>query len=190
MKKIYMTTILSALLFFSFTSLTFADMSNNVSATLTVQVSPSSNSTNSIDEVTPIKGARIIVINSLGKVIGTELTDSNGTAKLQVTVTKDFRFPKKEMGEVTLITVANDYNENINFSVPINEFNDHTAKVSVSLWRVDQKKRNEPQFNNGSFHRLTVFEMLNYYAEQVGLAKQNITMYEGTTPPWGPSIKN
>ena len=52
----------------------------------------------------------------------------------------------KNMGEVTVVVVANGYNEYINFSVPINEFNDKTGKVSVPLWNIDRNRRNEPQF--------------------------------------------
>ena len=102
---------------------------------------------------------------------------------------KDPLFPNRQMGEVTIITVANGYNEQIDFRVPINEFNDHTAKDSVSLWIVDSKRRNEPRFTNGSYHRLTVYEMLDEYANQVGLTKQNIKMDVGAEPPWGPDLK-
>ncbi|MES9685800.1 hypothetical protein ABWK22_23425 [Gottfriedia acidiceleris] len=187
MNRICITTILSTFIFLSISQLTLAEKLNEVSATLTVQVGPSADSSGESGQ--PIKGARIIVINSLGKVLGTELTDSKGIAKIKVTVKKDPLFPKKQMGEVTIITVANGYNEQIDFSVPINEFNDHTARDSVSLWIVDPKRRNEPRFTNGSFHRLTVYEMLDDYAKKVGITKQNITMDAGAEPPWGPNLK-
>ncbi|SFC34741.1 hypothetical protein [Bacillus sp. UNCCL81] len=187
MNKICITTILSTFIFFSSSHLALAEKLNEVSATLTVQVSPAADPSGESGQ--PIKGARIIVINSLGKVLGTELTDSKGIAKINVTVMKDPRFTKKQMGEVTVIAVANGYNEQIDFSVPINEFNDHMAKDSVSLMIVDPKRRNEPQFTNGSYHRLTVFEMLDDYAKQIGLSKQNITMDAGAEPPWGPNLK-
>ncbi|MEH7614028.1 hypothetical protein [Gottfriedia acidiceleris] len=187
MKKIYITTILSTFIFLSTSQLTLAEKLNEVSATLTVQVGHTADPSGETGQ--PIKGARVIVINSLGKVLGTELTDSNGIAKINVTVKKDPLFPKKQMGEVTIITVANGYNEQIDFSVPINEFNDHLAKDSVSLLQVDPKRRNEPRFTNGSYHRLTVFEMLDDYAKKVGLTKQNITVNPGAEPPWGPNLK-
>ncbi|MFF2875977.1 hypothetical protein ACFVR2_06595 [Gottfriedia sp. NPDC057991] len=188
MKKICITTIMSTFIFFSSSQLALSEKLNGVSATLTVQVGPTADSSSETGQ--PIKGARVIVINSLGKVLGTELTNSKGIAKLNVIVNKNPLFQKKQMGEVTIITVANGYNEQIDFSVPINEFNDHTAKDSVSLLIVDPKRRNEPRFTNGSYHRLTVFEMLNDYAKQVGLTKQNITMDTGAEPPWGPNLKN
>ena len=137
----------------------------------------------------PISNARIIVINSSGQVIGTELTNSEGEAKIPVTVHKDPRFPMKNMGEVTVIAVANGYNEHINFSVPINEFNDNTGRVSIPLWNIDPNRRNEPQFLNGSFHRFTVFEMLDYYAEKIGLKRQKITVDIGKEPPWSSELR-
>jgi len=123
---------------------------------------------------TPIRNARIVVINSAGKIISTKLTNSQGEAKIPITVPKDLRFPMKNMGEVTVIAIANGYNEYIDFSVPINELNDNTGRVSIPLWELDPNRRNEPQFQNGSFHRFTVFAMLDYYANKLGLKKQII----------------
>jgi hypothetical protein len=187
MKKICITIILSTFIFLSFSGLTLAEKLDKVSATLTIQVGPTADPLGEPGQ--PIKGARVIVINSLGKILVTKLTDSNGIAKINVTVKKDPLFPKKQMGEVTIITVANGYNEQIDFSVPINEFNDHSAKDSVSLSIVDPKRRNEPRFTNGSYHRLTVYEMLDGYAKKVGLTRQKIKVDVGTVPPWGPNLK-
>ncbi|MCG7335080.1 hypothetical protein MHZ95_07300 [Sporosarcina sp. ACRSM] len=156
---------------------------NTVSAILTAKVEAPFN------EDAPIRNARIIVINSLGAVIGTELTNFEGEANIPVTVHKDPRFPMKNMGEVTVIAVANGYNEHINFSVPINELNDNSARVSVPLWNIDSNRRNEPQFLNGSFHRFAVFEMLDYYAEKVGLKRQEITVDIGKEPPWSSELR-
>jgi hypothetical protein len=138
---------------------------------------------------TPIRNARIIVINSLGEIIGTELTNSEGEAKIPVLVHKDPRFPMKNMGEVTVITVANGYNEHINFSVPINEFNDNAGSIFVLLWNIDPNRRNEPQFLNGSFHRFTAFEMLDYYAKKIGLKRQELRVDIGKEPPWSSEFK-
>ncbi|UPM56292.1 hypothetical protein [Gottfriedia acidiceleris] len=187
MKKICISTILSTFIFLSSSQLTLAAKLNEVSATLTVQVGPTATSSGETGQ--PIKGARVIIINSLGKILSTELTDSKGIAKINVLVNKDPLFPNRQMGEVTIITVAKGYNEQIDFRVPINEFNDHTAKDSVSLWIVDPKRRNEPRYTNGSYHRLTVYDMLDDYANQVGLTKQNIKMDVGAEPPWGPDLK-
>lgn len=158
---------------------------NTVLATLTAKVTTSSEEHNK-----PISNARIIVINALGEIIGTELTNTDGEAKIPFTIHKDARFPLKKMGEVTVIAVANEYNEHINFSVPINEFSDNTGSVSIPLWKIDPNRRNEPQFIHGSFHRLTVFEMLDYYAEKLGLNRQNIKEDSISPAPWGPELNN
>ncbi len=165
----------------------FAETSENtVSAILTAKVTTTINQ--SEGQGTPISNARLIVINSLGKIIATELTNSQGEAIIPVTVPKDPRFPMKNMGEVTVIAVADGYNEHINFSVPINEFNNNTGSVSIPLWQIDPKRRNEPQFLNGSYHRFTVFKMLNYYAEKFGLKRQNIKEKSIIPAPWGPLL--
>ena len=72
---------------------------NTVSATVTAKVT-------TIEEHSPIRNARIIVINSAGAISGTALTNSEGEAKIPVTVHKDPRFPTKNIGEVTVIAVA------------------------------------------------------------------------------------
>jgi hypothetical protein len=155
-----------------------------VSATLTATVK-----TNHDDGSIPIKNSRIIVINSLGEIIGNGLTNSEGIATILLKVDKDPRFPMKNMGEVTIIAVANGFNEHINFSVPVNEYDDYTARVYVPLWKIDPNRRNEPQFINGNFHRFTVFDMLDYYAGKVGLKRQNIIVDIGKEPPWSSDLK-
>jgi hypothetical protein len=165
----------------------FAETSENtVFAKMTAKVRTTVNPLG--EQGTPIRNARIVVINSLGKIIATELTNSQGEAIIPVTVPKDPRFPMMNMGEVTVIAFAKGYNEHINFSVPINEFNDHTARVSIPLLQIDPKRRNEPQFLNGDFHRFTVFEMLDYYAKNLGLKRQNIKEESITPAPWGPEL--
>ncbi|SDO25395.1 hypothetical protein SAMN05518871_11348 [Psychrobacillus sp. OK028] len=168
----------------SSTKAKFAETNENtVLATLSARVT-----TTFEEHGKPISNSRIIVINSLGEIIGTELTNSDGEAKIPVSVHKDPRFLMKDMGEVTVIAVANGYNEHINFSVPINEFSDNTGSVSIPLWKIDPNRRNEPQFIHGSFHRLTVFEMLDYYAKKIGLKRQNIKEDSILPAPWGPEL--
>lgn len=176
------------LCFNSFISIFAETSENTVSAILTVKVTTAINSSGEQDA--PISNARLIVINSVGKIIVTELTNSQGEAKIPVTVPKDPRFPMDNIGEVAIIAVANGYNEHINFSVPINEFNDNTGKVIIPLWQIDPNKRNEPQYLNGSFHRFTVFKMLDYYAGKLGLKRQEISIDIGKESPWSPELKN
>ncbi|MCA1032533.1 hypothetical protein LCL95_16090 [Bacillus timonensis] len=157
-----------------------------MSAILTAKVTTTNKS--SKEQGAPIRKARIVVINSKGKIIATDLTNSQGEAKIPVKVPIDHRLPLKNMGEVTVIAFAKGYNEHINFSVPINEFNDNTGRVSIPLWQIDPNRRNEPQFLNGSFHRFTVFEMLDYYAGKLGLKRQNIKDESIEPTPWGPEL--
>ncbi|QED49319.1 hypothetical protein [Cytobacillus dafuensis] len=170
---------------FLFSSITvFAETNDNtISALLTAKAKSTFD-----DGDRPIRNARIVVINSLGEIIGTALTNSNGEVKIPVSVLKDPRFPMKNMGEVTVLAFANGYNELINFSVPVNEFQDHTASVFIPLKKIDPNRRNEPHFLNGSFHRFTVFEMLNYFAGKLGLQRQNINDPTISPAPWGPDI--
>lgn len=190
MKKFCLLILLIFIIFTNTAQVSFADRPELVSATLKVKVRPSSKPAVPVGENgPPIKGARIIVINSSGTTLGTTLTNSKGEAKLPLIVNRDARFPMKEMAVVTVITVANGYNEHIDFDVPINEFNDHTGRLSVSLWAIDPKRRNEPTFTNGTFHRFTVFEMLNFYAKKIGLTKQKVNQEIKEEAPWGPTIR-
>jgi hypothetical protein len=157
---------------------------NTVTAMLNAKVT-----TTPEEHGTPISNARIIVVNSLGEIIGTMLTNPEGEANIPITVHKDPRFPMKNIGEVTIIAVANGYNEYIDFSVPINELNDNTGRVFIPLWNIDPTRRNEPQFLNGSFHRFTAFEMLDYYAKKIGLKRQELRVDIGKEPPWSSEFK-
>jgi hypothetical protein len=180
------SVILVIFLSFSFLSLpAFADtVEKTISAILISKVT-----TNFEENNKPISNARVIVINSLGEVIGSGLTNSKGIAKISVTVSRDPRFPMKKMGVVSIIAVANGYNEHINFSVPINEYNDYTASVTIPLWKIDATRRNEPHYIHGRFHRFTVFQMLDYYAEKFGLKRQEIKVDIGKEPPWSNELK-
>jgi len=157
-----------------------------LSGILTIQVTTTFNE---LEEKTyPIRNGRVIVINSLGKIIATALTDSKGEVNIPVTVLRDNRFPLKNMGEVTVITIANGYNEFINFSVPINEHFDRKGRVLIPLRKMNPKRRNEPRFINGDYHRFTVFEMLDYYAKELGLNRQKLNDTSIDPAPWGPEM--
>jgi hypothetical protein len=175
------------ILFYSISTSVFAVVEKDtVSATLTVMVTTTVNE--KLGNGIPIQNARIVVIDSMGEIEGTALTNTKGKAQIPVTTLKDPRFPLKNMGEVTVLAFADGYNEHINFSVPINEYHDQTARVSISLWEIDPHRRNEPQFINGSFHRFTVFEMLNYYAGKLGLSRQKVQDPSIDPAPWGPGV--
>jgi hypothetical protein len=119
----------------------------------------------------PIPNARLIVIDRNGLIVANGLTDSNGEWSVKINTSIDPRFPSKKMSVVTVITVADGFNEDIRFDVPVNEHGDGFGKVSVFLRPIKPDARNEPTFD-GDFHRFTVFDMLDYYAKQIGLVKQ------------------
>ncbi len=92
MKKLFF--IITIVIFAFFPNSVFSETNENkVFAILIAKV------TSTFDESsTPIADARIIVINSIGKIIGTKLTNSEGIVHIPVIVDKDPRFPTKQIG--------------------------------------------------------------------------------------------
>lgn len=84
----------------------YAQSSNVIKGTLTVNVEEARVGTF-------INDARIIVIDSEGNIVGNKLTNEKGEVTIPVTTFKDKRFPSKNMGEVTVIAIADGYNEKI-----------------------------------------------------------------------------
>ncbi|HEX9059294.1 MAG TPA: hypothetical protein VF941_03870, partial [Clostridia bacterium] len=143
-----------------------------------------------INSCTSIKNARLILIDDKsGKIITTGLTDENGVWKTNITVMKDLRFTEKNMGTITVIAVADGFNEAMHFNMPVNEHAPLVSAYSIMLYPFVSGKRNEPHFEYAHFHRFTVFEMLDYYAGLIGLERQPI-VEDGDTPPWSPKIRN
>jgi hypothetical protein len=140
----------------------------------------------------PIPNARLIIIDCKGKIAANGLTDSKGEWRIKLNTPIDPHFPTKNMGVLTVITVADGFNEFIKFNVPVNEHGDGTGKAVVVLRPVKPDARNEPSFN-AEFHRFTVFDMLDYYAKQVGLVKQQqIQGAEGfgkVDMPWSATLR-
>lgn len=77
----------------------------------------------------------------------------------------------------------------IDFNVIINEFDQGKGRVHMFLEKIRSKGRNEPGFIHGSYHRLTVFPMLDYYAKKIGLKKQELPK-EIIGDPWSAKLKN
>jgi hypothetical protein len=141
------------------------------------------------ESLKPIPNARLIVIDFNGNIAANGLTDSKGEWSVKINTPIDPRFSIKRMGVVTVITVADGFNEFIKFDVPVNEHGDGTGMASIVLRPIRPDVRNEPSFD-AAFHRFTVFGMLDYYANKVGLAKQKAI--EGITEvemPWSAKIK-
>ena len=76
----------------------------------------------------PIPNARLIIIDYKGNIVANGLTDSKGQWNIKINTPIDPRFPTKNMGVVTVITVANGFNEFIKFNVPVNEHGDGTVR--------------------------------------------------------------
>jgi hypothetical protein len=106
--------------------------------------------------------------------------------KIPLIVERDPRFPTKRMGTITVITVANGYNEHVEFNVSVNEFDNKTGMAFIVLEPLKSGQRNESTFNV-AFHRFTVFETLDYYAKKIGLTKQKVPADIMATP-WGPNL--
>lgn len=89
---------------------------------------------------------------------------------------------------MTTITVADGFNETIHFNVSVNEFGTLQSSDLIILHAINPSGRNELYFEGARFHRLTVFEMLDYYAKKIGLVRQPFfNNYE--TPPWSSKFK-
>ncbi len=67
----------------------------------------------------------------------------------------------------------------------INEFGTFTSGDITFLHAINPKGRNEPHCDVARFHRFTVLEMLDDYAERMGLTRQ--PPFNNETPPWSPN---
>ncbi|GMA64773.1 hypothetical protein NZD89_05275 [Alicyclobacillus fastidiosus] len=130
-----------------------------------------------------LKGARVIVVDSSGRVITSGLTNSNGVWSVPLTVNSDPRFDG--LGVVTAICVANGYNENVVFEVPVRQ----GTVQPITLYPVKPKLRNEASASLGQLHHLDVIEIVNKYASQMGLERQPGLSGESGYAPWGPNLK-
>jgi hypothetical protein len=164
----------------------FAQTENTIKATMTFKA----DYFNGIEPIsdksfTPIENARFIVIDRNGEIVATGLSDSKGEWIVPITVERDPRFPTKNMGTITLITVANGFNEHLMFNVPVNEHRNGEGRAAVGMRQVEPNKRNEPIFLNAAYiHRFTIFETLDYYAAKLGLKRQ--PQIDSHSLQWGP----
>jgi hypothetical protein len=82
------------ILFYSISTSVFAAVEKDtISATLTVTVTTTVNE--KLGHGIPIQNALIVVIDSLGEIEGTALTNTNGKAQIPITTLKDQRFPMR-----------------------------------------------------------------------------------------------
>ena len=131
----------------------------------------------------PLSNARVIVVGQNGRLLGTGLTNNEGTWSTRLTVPLDPRF--KDIGVVTAICVANGHNENVVFEVPVKQ----GTIQPVTLYPIKPKLRNEASATLGQLHHLDVIDIVNKYAQQVGLTRQRAVAGELGYAPWGPTVR-
>ncbi|MCY0876832.1 MAG: hypothetical protein OWT28_11265 [Firmicutes bacterium] len=134
-----------------------------------------------------VAGARIIVILHDGKVFTTGLTDTSGrwSAKVPYYVVQwNERFSTK--GVVNAIVVANGYNEQVVFVVPITA---HTVQP-VILQPIQPNARNLPSASLGNIHQHNLRNFVERYAELMGLTRQAPVPGDFGYAPWGPALKS
>jgi hypothetical protein len=130
-----------------------------------------------------ISGARVIVINHDGNIIGSGLTNSSGVWHTSVpyyNVSWNGNFAMK--GIVNVIVIANGYNEQAVFVVPITE---HTIQPVV-LQPVVSNRRNEPSKSLGDIHHQDLQKYIARYAGELGLKKQSPIGGGLGYAPWSP----
>jgi hypothetical protein len=132
---------------------------------------------------TVISGARVIVINHDGNIIGSGLTNSSGVWNTSVPLYKvDWNEHFSTKGIVNAIVIANGYNEQAVFVVPITE---HTIQPVV-LQPVMQNGRNEPSESLGNFSNQDLQKYIARYASELGLKKQPPISGDLGYAPWSP----
>lgn len=130
-----------------------------------------------------LSGARVIVVAQDGHLLKTGLTNAEGTWSTPITVPVDPRF--KDIGIVTAICVANDHNENVVFEVPVKQ----GTVQPITLYPIRPKLRNEASASLGQLHHLDVIDIVNKYAQELGLTRQPALTGEQGYAPWGPTLK-
>lgn len=88
------------------------------------------------------------------------------------------------MGIVTAIAIANGYNEQVIFEVPVQKH----AVESIMMMPIRPNHRNEPTMTVGSIHRHDLSRMINAYAAKVGLKRQDPIPGEQDYAPWSPDL--
>jgi hypothetical protein len=137
----------------------------------------------SATDFSTLRGARVIVVGPDGRVLRTGLTDANGQWSVPLTVPLDPRFG--DIGIVTAICVANGHNENVVFEVPVKQ----GTVQPITLYPIRPKLRNEAFASLGQLHHLDVIDIVNRYAQELGLTKQPGIVGEQGYSPWSPNIR-
>ena len=134
-----------------------------------------------------IGSARVIVINHEGKVITTGLTNSAGSWTATVPYFKvEWNEHFSTKGVVTAMAMANGYNEQVVFIVPITK---NTIQPIV-LQPIVPNGRNEPSASLGMIYHHELNQLVDRYAEQLKLVKQPPIPGGFGYAPWGPARKS
>ncbi|MFX4301086.1 hypothetical protein ACOJUR_02230 [Alicyclobacillus tolerans] len=133
-----------------------------------------------------IAGARIILVQSNGSVLTSGQTNTSGVWRADVPLQQDPRFAGVEkLGIVTAIAVANGFNEEVVFEVPVKQ----DMVQPIILNPIRGGRRNEPVAVLGNLHRNALAKLVSRYATQLGLKRQTIPT-EFDVPPWSPNQKS
>ena len=130
---------------------------------------------------TTVAGARVIVINHEGKIVSTGLTDTQGLFIAHVPMYKakwNERYDAK--GVVNAIVVADGYNEQAVFVIPITE---HTIQP-VILQPIRPNARNAPSVSLGNFSSYDLAGYIDRYASELHLKRQAPIPGEPSYSPW------
>ncbi|QSO45476.1 hypothetical protein [Alicyclobacillus mengziensis] len=138
----------------------------------------------SADDFRVLPGARVIVVGEDGRIITSGVTNTDGIWSPSLTVPLDPRF--KDIGIVTAIGVANEHNENVVFEVPVKQ----GTVQPITLYPIQPRLRNEASASLGQLHHLDVIEIVNRYAQMLGLSKQPGIVGEFGYSPWSPNLKS
>ena len=130
-----------------------------------------------------IRDARVIVIDDRGNVLGSGLTNGAGIWSIALPLHVDPRFAEaRSIGTVTAIAIANGYNEQAVFEVPVSS---HSVQPII-LYPISSEHRNEPTISLGNIHRHDVIGMINHYAKKLNLKRQPSVANEVDYAPWSP----
>ncbi|QSO51844.1 hypothetical protein JZ785_24225 [Alicyclobacillus curvatus] len=133
-----------------------------------------------------VAGARVIVINHDGEIVASGLTDSRGTFNASVLLYKvDWNQKFTTKGIVNAIVIANGFNEQAVFIVPITE---HTIQPVV-LQPINPQRQNLPSSSLGAFSKHDLRMYVDHYADELKLKKQSPIPGDPEYAPWGPDTK-
>lgn len=117
---------------------------------------------------TPLSGAKVIIIDINGNVIGTATTDKDGYVLKKLTVPIDKRYywldPNKiePRGTVTAIAVKKGYHKSVLFEVPVSAAG---STQLINLYPDTAGERNEADVQYGNTHHLEVASLVDKYSK-------------------------